>query len=172
MIGRLGRETVALAAISLVATAPADAQKFSARINGIYDFSTAPHTGSLSVKAIKGGVLFDLSTVSPKGTTCAASGKALGGTVLTFRDATTRDGDGEVAGFRLKIERDQITISGLLGRVSEAPFCGLGALLTGVYKRRGPLDAKTAASLVALERVTDKPSAPAAAPGRIGPKPK
>ena len=178
MMGRRGRGIVALAALAvmapalLVAMAPAHAQKSSARIDGVYDFSTTPHTGSLALKGIKGGVLFDLSTVSPKGTTCAASGKALGGTVLTFRDATTLAGDGEVAGFRMKIERDQITISGLLGRVSDAPFCGLGAMLTGVYKRRGPLDAKTTASLVALEKGPDKASAPPSAPGRTGPRPK
>ena len=122
---------------------PAAAQKAPSRIDGLYDFQAKPHTGTLAVKSIKGGVIFDVMTASPKGATCEASGKAIGGSVLTFRE--------DEAGFRLTIQRDQITISGLLGRVSETRFCGLNALLTGVYKRRGPLDAEAAAILAAIE---------------------
>ena len=137
------------------------AQKPPAKTDGVYDFKSAPHTGTLAVKTARGGLLFDVSTVSPKGATCTARGKALGGTALTFKD-------GE-AGFRLKLDHDrtQITLSGLIGRVSETPFCGLGAMLTGVYKRSGALDAKTAAELVLL----DKPAGSlAATPAAAKPK--
>ncbi len=148
-------------AIAVAAShAPAAAQKALSRIDGLYDFQSKPHTGTLAVRSIKGGVIFDVTTVSPKGATCAASGTAIGGSVLTFRQ--------EEAGFRLTIQRDQITISGLLGRVSETPFCGLNALLTGVYKRRGPLDAEATAVLAAIDRppkvVPPTPASPTPAP--------
>lgn len=132
------------------------AQKAPGRADGLYDFKTAPHTGQLAVKTIKGGLVFDLTTVSPKGATCAASGRAIGGSHLTFRVSET--GADKEAGFRLRIDRDrqQIIVSGLMARVSETPFCGLGAMLTGVYKRRGPLDPATAATLTALERAAAK----------------
>lgn len=142
-----GRLVTAIAAASIVWLAgalPATAQKASLRIDGLYAFQVKAFTGTLAIKAIKGGAVFDLATVSPKGTTCSASGKALGGQVMTFRR-------GE-AGFRLTVLRDQITIGGLLGRVSETSFCGLNGLLTGPYKRRGPLDADAQAALAALER--------------------
>ena len=135
-----------------VFAAPASAQKFPSRVDGLYEFQAKPRTGTLSVKSVKGGLLFALTTVSPKGATCAASGMAIGGSVATFRE--------KEAGFRLTIQRDQITISGLLGRVSETPFCGLNGMLTGVYKRRGPLDAEAAAILASI----DEPAA--AAPSR------
>ena len=141
---RRGQAIGCALAMTVGVAGSAFAQKASVRPDGLYDFKAAPHTGVLAVKSTKGGLLLVVSTVSPKGATCAATGKAVGGTVLTFRE-------GE-AGFRLRIERDQITISGLLGRVSETAFCGLGALLTGVYQRTGPLDATTAAELVQLEK--------------------
>ena len=129
--------------VAIVATGPSQAQKFVERIDGVYMFAAAPHTGTLAVKDIKSGLLFEVTTVSPKGATCEARGQSAGGKVSTFRA-------GE-AGFRLTVGRGQITISGLLGRVSEQPFCGLGAMLTGVYNRSGPLDAKTAAALKDLK---------------------
>ena len=149
-----------LAVVFMVAALalPAAAQKVPSRVDGLYDFQAKPHTGTLAVKSVKGGVIFDVTTVSPKGATCAASGKAIGGSVLTFRD--------EDAGFRLTIKQDQITISGLLARVSETSFCGLNALLTGVYKRRGPLDKEAAAILAAIEK---PPAAVPASPA--GPQP-
>jgi hypothetical protein len=125
------------------------AQKAPNRIDGVYDFKTAPHTGRLAIRSIKGGVVFEVTTVSPKGATCDARGRAVGGTVLTFRE--------DDAGFRLKIDRDAITISGLLGRVADQTFCGLGAMLTGVYKRTGPLDTKTAASLSGIDKPVGAP---------------
>ena len=62
------------------------------------------------------------------------------------------------AGFRLRLDRDrdQIVISGLMARVSETSFCGLGGMLTGVYKQRGPLDGATSAALTALEKAAAK----------------
>jgi hypothetical protein len=143
------RWALALAGVTICAAGPAIAQKAPVRPDGIYDFKAAPHSGTLAVKTTKGGLLFEVMTASPKGATCEARGKAIGGTVLTFKE--------EEAGFRLRIDGDraQITISGLLGRVSDAPFCGLGGLLTGVYKRSGPLDATRAAELSRL----DKPQA-------------
>ena len=141
---------------------PGLAQKAPARLDGVYAFQSKPHTGSLAVKSTRGGVLFDLSTTSPKGATCSASGKAVGGDVMTFRQ--------DDAGFRLTVSRDQITISGLLGRVSETPFCGLNGLLTGVYKRRGSLDTETMAALSAIEKAAAQPGA--APQPSVAPQPK
>jgi hypothetical protein len=146
----IGAIAIGVGAMS-ASRASAAAQKTPARLDGLYDFQAKPHTGTLAVKSVKGGIVFDVTTVSPKGATCSASGKAIGGNVLTFRE--------EEAGFRLTILRDQITISGLLGRVSETPFCGLNALVTGVYKRRGALDAETAALLAAIEKPPPRPTA-------------
>jgi hypothetical protein len=139
----LGRGGLAAGCFFACCALPVAAQKGPSRIDGLYDFRSKPHTGTLAVKSVKGGLVFNVTTASPKGATCEASGKAIGGSVLTFRD--------EDAGFRLTIQHDLITISGLLGRVSETSFCGLNALLTGVYKRRGPLDNKAAATLAAIE---------------------
>lgn len=128
-----------------VASGLAQGQKFAEPVDGIYDFTAAPHTGTLAIKSAKGGLLFEIMTASPKGTTCEARGKATGGRTLTFRE-----GD---AGFRLHVEGVDIRISGLIGQVSDTTFCGLGARLTGVYKKRsGRLDAKTAAALAQLEK--------------------
>jgi hypothetical protein len=157
-IARLGRGFLAVTCVfAFFCVLPAAAQKAPARIDGLYEFQAKPHTGTLAVKSIKGGVIFDLTTVSPKGATCTASGKATGGSILTFREEAGGEPD---AGFRLTILRDQITISGLLGRVSETSFCGLNALLTGVYKRRGPLDAEAAAVLAAIETPPKSKPAP------------
>ena len=139
---------LALAAIAGPAT-PAMAQRVATRPDGIYALRAprtgpaAGHSGTLAVRRLKGGVAFDLSTVSSKGTTCAASGVALGGSVLSFRDGQN--------GFRLTIDArsapTRIVVGGLPGRVSETKFCGLGASLTGLYVRTGDLDPTTVATL-------------------------
>lgn len=136
--------------VAVLAGAPlATAQKAAPRVDGLYEFTAKGFTGTLAVRSVKGGLLFVVETVSPKGATCSASGRATGGSALTFRH--------DNAGFRLLLQRDQITISGLLGRVSDAAFCGLNGMLTGVYRNRGPLDAAAASSLSALDKAVPKP---------------
>lgn len=149
---RLGISTLSAVAgvVAILGGAPhAAAQKSSLRVDGLYGFSAKGFTGTLAIKAIKGGALFAVETVAPKGATCSASGRASGGSTLTYRH-----GDG---GFRLLLQPGQITISGLLGRVSDTPFCGLNGMLTGVYRARGPLDAAAESSLAALEKAAPKP---------------
>ena len=138
------------AGLMAILALPASAQRGTVRPDGVYDFRPLPaaararHNGTLAVRSVKGGIVFDLTTVSPKGTTCSASGLALGGSVLTFRDAED--------GFRLTVEAGRITVGGLIGQVSQAKFCGLGARLTGLYVRRSGLDKEAISRLAEVEK--------------------